>query len=89
MSLDNRASTVLPCLPSPAVFFNNCFYLAHGFLGPPWRNMLPNAMADLLVTALIDSIQDLRVLGLEKMSLYLQKQKNVIMKAVENRGRLI
>ncbi|KAL0829602.1 hypothetical protein ABMA28_003109 [Loxostege sticticalis] len=68
-----------------ALFFNNCFYLAHGLLGPPWKTILPASLADLLATVLLDSIQDLRVLGLEKMSMYLQKQKNKIVETVESR----
>ncbi|KAL4706418.1 hypothetical protein ACJJTC_010901 [Scirpophaga incertulas] len=68
-----------------ALFFNNCFYLAHGLVGPPWKNTLPADFADLLITVLLESIQDLRTLALEKMSLYLQKQKEVIMQKVESR----
>ncbi|KAI8441121.1 hypothetical protein MSG28_009373, partial [Choristoneura fumiferana] len=59
------------------LFFNNCFYLAHGLLGPPWRNTLPAALSNHLTTVMLVCIQDLRVLGLEKVSLYLQKQKNM------------
>lgn len=71
---------------SPALFFNNCFYLAHGLLGPPWKVTLPAELADQLTTTLLESIQDLRVLGLEKMSLYLQNQKNLILQDIEAKG---
>ncbi|CAK1589253.1 unnamed protein product [Parnassius mnemosyne] len=67
-----------------ALFFNNCYYLAHSLLGPPWKNILPFSLADLLTTILLECIQDLRVVGLEKVSLYLQSQKNSITKNIEN-----
>ncbi|CAK1542733.1 unnamed protein product [Leptosia nina] len=74
----------LQCCPLDiALFFNNCFYLAHSLLGPPWRNTLPKPLADLLNTALFECIQDLRIVGLEKISLYLQDQKNTIVEKVE------
>ncbi|XP_023951088.1 centromere/kinetochore protein zw10 [Bicyclus anynana] len=66
-----------------ALFFNNCFYLAHSLLGPPWRNSMPPPLAELLNTTLLECIQDLRVLGLEKISLFLQAQKNVIIQKIE------
>ncbi|XP_063622583.1 centromere/kinetochore protein zw10-like [Cydia splendana] len=74
----------LECCPLDiALFFNNCFYLAHGLLGPPWRSSLPGPLADHLTTTMLVCIQDLRVLGMEKISLYLQKQKNVITQSIE------
>ncbi|XP_049878806.1 uncharacterized protein LOC126375745 [Pectinophora gossypiella] len=74
----------LECCPLDiALFFNNCFYLAHGLLGPPWKTILPGVLADQVTTMLLECIQDLRVLGLEKMSLYLQNQKNAIMQSIE------
>ncbi|KAJ2945139.1 hypothetical protein O0L34_g9199 [Tuta absoluta] len=74
----------LECCPLDiALFFNNCFYLAHGLLGPPWKTSLPNSIANQLTVVLLESIQDLRVLGLEKVSLYLQNQKNSIVKSIE------
>ncbi|KAI8441119.1 hypothetical protein MSG28_009373, partial [Choristoneura fumiferana] len=80
-----KFKTNLECCPLDiALFFNNCFYLAHGLLGPPWRNTLPAALSNHLTTVMLVCIQDLRVLGLEKVSLYLQKQKNVITQTVNN-----
>ncbi|CAG9571638.1 unnamed protein product [Danaus chrysippus] len=77
----------LECCPLDiALFFNNCFYLAHSLLGPPWQNSLPTPLADLLTSMLIECIQDLRVVGLEKISLYLQHQKNVIIQKIEENG---
>nr|XP_049697353.1 centromere/kinetochore protein zw10 homolog [Helicoverpa armigera] len=77
----------LECCPAEiALFFNNCFYLAHGLLGPPWCNSLPKTLADQLNLVLLESIQDLRVLGLEKMSLYLQSQRSSIMQSIEAKG---
>ncbi|XP_026498259.2 centromere/kinetochore protein zw10-like [Vanessa tameamea] len=74
----------LECCPLDiALFFNNCFYLAHSLVGPPWKITMPAPLADLLNTTLLECIQDLRVLGLEKMSLFLQFQKNVIIKKIE------
>ncbi|XP_059061672.1 uncharacterized protein LOC131854574 [Achroia grisella] len=66
-----------------ALFFNNCFYIAHSLLGPPWKVTLPITLSDQLMTVLLESIQNLRVLGLEKMSLYLQSQKNIINQKIE------
>ncbi|CAH1634827.1 unnamed protein product [Spodoptera littoralis] len=77
----------LECCPADiALFFNNCFYLAHGLLGPPWCNSLPKTMADQLNVVLLECIQDLRVLGLEKISLYLQNQKSNIMHSIDGNG---
>lgn len=77
----------LECCPSDiALFFNNCFYLAHSLLGPPWCNTLPKSLADQLTVVLLECIQDLRVLGLEKISLYLQNQKSSIMQSIESNG---
>ncbi|XP_031764920.1 uncharacterized protein LOC113509466 [Galleria mellonella] len=74
----------LECCPLDiALFFNNCFYLAHSLLGPPWKVTLPSNLSDQLMTVLLESIQNLRVLGLEKMSLYLQNQKNIITQKIE------
>ncbi|XP_011562259.3 centromere/kinetochore protein zw10 [Plutella xylostella] len=74
----------LECCPLDiALFFNNCFYLAHGLLGPPWQNILPAAVAEHLTTVAAECIQDLRVLGLEKISLYLQNQKAIIIKNIQ------
>ncbi|CAH2088278.1 unnamed protein product [Euphydryas editha] len=74
----------LECCPLDiALFFNNCFYLAHSLIGPPWKLTMPAELADLLNTTLLECIQDLRVLGLEKMSLYLQCQKNLITQKIE------
>ncbi|XP_038218958.1 centromere/kinetochore protein zw10 homolog [Zerene cesonia] len=74
----------LDCCPLDiALFFNNCFYLAHSLLGPPWKIILPDTLADLLNIALLECIQDLRLVGLEKMSLYLQNQRNIIVEKVE------
>ncbi|KAJ0172776.1 hypothetical protein K1T71_011915 [Dendrolimus kikuchii] len=72
------------CPSDIAIFFNNCFYLAHGLVGPPWCNILPRALADHLNIILLDSIQDLRVLGLEKMSLFLQTKKHNIVHSIES-----
>lgn len=72
-----------------ALFFNNCFYLAHSLIGPPWKNILPSCLADLLTTVLLECIQDLRVVGLEKISIYLQTQRNTIVKSIEETGRYI
>ncbi|CAH2055915.1 unnamed protein product, partial [Iphiclides podalirius] len=72
------------CALDIALFFNNCYYLAHSLLGPPWRIILPATLADLLTTVIIECIQDLRVIGLEKISLYLQTQKNDITKKIED-----
>ncbi|XP_068623129.1 centromere/kinetochore protein zw10 homolog [Battus philenor] len=71
------------CSLDIALYFNNCYYLAHSLLGPPWKNILPWSLADLLTTILLESIQDLRVVGLEKISLYLETQKNIITKKIE------
>ncbi|KPJ17468.1 hypothetical protein RR48_03878 [Papilio machaon] len=74
----------LECCPLDiALFFNNCFYLAHSLIGPPWKNILPSFLADLLTTVLLECIQDLRVVGLEKISIYLQTQRNVIVRKIE------
>ncbi|XP_045504982.1 centromere/kinetochore protein zw10 homolog [Colias croceus] len=74
----------LECCPLDiALFFNNCFYLAHSLLGPPWKIILPDSLADLLNIALLECIQDLRLVGLEKISLYLQNQRNIIIEKVE------
>ncbi|CAH0749435.1 unnamed protein product [Diatraea saccharalis] len=71
-----------------ALFFNNCFYLAHGLIGPPWKLTLPTNLADMLMTVLLDCIQDLRVIGLEKMSLFLEKKKKMIVESVlESNGK--
>ncbi|CAH0591434.1 unnamed protein product [Chrysodeixis includens] len=79
----------LECCPSDiALFFNNCFYLAHSLLGPPWCNTLPKSLADQLTLVLLECIQDLRVLGLEKISLYLQHQKSSIMQSIESNGNV-
>ncbi|XP_041969664.1 uncharacterized protein LOC121726383 [Aricia agestis] len=74
----------LECCPLDiALFFNNCFYLAHSLLGPPWKNVLPARLANYLTTTLLECVQDLRAVGLQKISLYLQNQKNVIIQEVE------
>ncbi|KPJ01410.1 hypothetical protein RR46_03182 [Papilio xuthus] len=74
----------LECCPLDiALFFNNCFYLAHSLIGPPWKNILPAFLADLLTTVLLECIQDLRVVGLEKISIYLQAQRNTIVRTIE------
>ncbi|CAF4952578.1 unnamed protein product [Pieris macdunnoughi] len=66
-----------------ALFFNNCFYLAHSLLGPPWKNTLPEPLADALNITLLECIQDLRLIGLEKISLFLQNHRNIIVEKVE------
>ncbi|XP_047507807.1 uncharacterized protein LOC125051504 isoform X2 [Pieris napi] len=66
-----------------SLFFNNCFYLAHSLLGPPWKNALPEPLADALNITLLECIQDLRLIGLEKISLYLQNHRNIIVEKVE------
>ncbi|CAB3251146.1 unnamed protein product [Arctia plantaginis] len=77
----------LECCPSDiALFFNNCFYLAHSLLGPPWCITLPKDIANQLNIILLECIQDLRVLGLEKISLYLQREKSTIMQSIEADG---
>ncbi|RVE46322.1 hypothetical protein evm_009041 [Chilo suppressalis] len=60
------------------IFFNNCFYLAHGLVGPPWKLILPANLADMLMTVLLECIQDLRVIALEKISLFLEKKRKMI-----------
>ncbi|KAJ8728979.1 hypothetical protein PYW07_006675 [Mythimna separata] len=74
------------CAAEIALFFNNCFYLAYGLLGPPWCNSLPKSLADQLAVVLLESIQDLRLLGLEKISQYLEDQKSSIMQSIEANG---
>ncbi|XP_047507808.1 uncharacterized protein LOC125051504 isoform X3 [Pieris napi] len=71
------------CILVEALFFNNCFYLAHSLLGPPWKNALPEPLADALNITLLECIQDLRLIGLEKISLYLQNHRNIIVEKVE------
>ncbi|KAG6456291.1 hypothetical protein O3G_MSEX009633 [Manduca sexta] len=73
------------CPSDIGLFFNNCFYLAHGLLGPPWSLTLPRPLADHLILVLLECVQDLRVLGLEKMSIYLQHQKNNIVQSIESK----
>ncbi|XP_050672878.1 centromere/kinetochore protein zw10 homolog [Leptidea sinapis] len=74
----------LECCPLDiALFFNNCFYLAHSLLGPPWKNTLPAPLADFLNLTLLECIQDLRIVGLEKISIYLQSRKKFIIEQME------
>lgn len=70
-----------------ALFFNNCHYLAHTLVGPPWKNILPKSLADYLNTILMEHVYDLRVVGMEKLSIYLEVNRDMISTKIENNGK--
>lgn len=63
--------------------------MSHSLMGPSWKNVLPFQLADNLNTVLLECMHDLRVLGLEKMSLYLQKQKEIIAHGILPKGNIV
>ncbi len=69
----------------PALFFNNCMYLAHEL--NRLNIQISNLLTDKVVTTFVDFVEPLRSEGYKILDAQIQSQKQQLLEILENSGK--